>query len=157
VRDTLRLVRDRWRATRELSWGGLARPLRAHVTGILSLTDSVAGEMQPLLDRVLSVQGDGARLAIELGARIDEVLAAQDVARGQPRVLPHPHPVVLFMKYGESSLDFEVRFWSRFDEWLEARSELLVAIYAALAAHGIEIPFPQRDLHIRTSGTPPIS
>jgi small-conductance mechanosensitive channel len=81
------------------------------------------------------------------------VTILRDVVTTHPRVLSQPPPAVLFMKYGESSLDFEVRFWSGFDEWLEVRSDVLVAIYDALAAHGIEIPFPQRDLHIR-SGLP---
>jgi potassium-dependent mechanosensitive channel len=87
-------------------------------------------------------------------AILHEVLAAQ------PRVLRRPAPVVLFMKYGDSSLDFEVRFWSQLDDWLEVRSELLAAIAEAFARHGIEIPFPQRDLHIRSGlpappGSPP--
>lgn len=76
----------------------------------------------------------------------------RDVVTAHARVLRHPAPAVLFMKYGESSLDFEVRFWSGFDEWMEVRSEVLVAISEAFATHGIEIPFPQRDLHIRSVG-----
>jgi small-conductance mechanosensitive channel len=84
----------------------------------------------------------------------------RDVLATRPRVLQNPQPDVLFMKYGESSLDFEVRLWSGFDEWLEVRSDVLVAISSAFATHGIVIPFPQRDLHIRSTapagpGAPP--
>jgi potassium efflux system protein len=72
------------------------------------------------------------------------------VARDHAKVLGDPEPVTLFMAFGESSLDFEMRLWTRFDVWLKVRSDILVAVYAALQEAGIEIPFPQRDLHLRS-------
>ena len=90
-------------------------------------------------------------VGVAYGTNPSKVLTIlRDVVTAHPRVLPRPAPAVLFMKYGESSLDFEVRFWSGFDEWMEVRSEVLVTIYETFATHGIEIPFPQRDLHIRS-------
>jgi small-conductance mechanosensitive channel len=60
-----------------------------------------------------------------------------------------PAPLVLLRAFGESSLDFELRIWTaRPERMLATRSELSVAIHAALAAAGIEIPFPQRDLRL---------
>jgi potassium-dependent mechanosensitive channel len=60
-------------------------------------------------------------------------------------------PAVLFVGFGESSLDFVVRVWTDdFDLGADIRSELALDIHAALKAAGIEIPFPQRDLHIRS-------
>ena len=55
------------------------------------------------------------------------------------------------MGFGESSLDFSVRAWTDdFDQWLAIRSEMAIEIHRALSEAGIEIPFPQRDLHLRS-------
>jgi small-conductance mechanosensitive channel len=54
--------------------------------------------------------------------------------------------------FGESSLDFELRAWSAlFENYVITQSQLAVAVSRALAEAGIEIPFPQRDLHLRTA------
>lgn len=73
-----------------------------------------------------------------------------DVAKSNPMVLDEPEPAVLFLKFGESSLNFEVRVFVRqLADRLPLTHELHDSIHRALAKHGIEIPFPQRDLHIR--------
>jgi small-conductance mechanosensitive channel len=70
-------------------------------------------------------------------------------ARGHADVLAQPAPVVLFQRFGESSLDFALRFWTTNDDrWLSVESEVRVAVCRALDAAGIAIPFPQRDLHL---------
>jgi potassium efflux system protein len=75
----------------------------------------------------------------------------QGVAERNPKVLTNPTPMVLFVGFGDSSLNFALRAWTAdFDTWLQVRSDLYTEIYAALAAAGIEIPFPQRDLHLRS-------
>ncbi|MCG6938503.1 MAG: mechanosensitive ion channel [Gammaproteobacteria bacterium] len=62
-----------------------------------------------------------------------------------------PAPVVLFRAFGESSLDFELRVFLReINKRLAVISELNFAIDRAFREEGIEIPFPQRDLHIKT-------
>lgn len=67
------------------------------------------------------------------------------------RVLDDPAPSALFSGFGESSLDFTMRAWTtEFDDWLEALSGLNVAVNRALEEAGIEIPFPRRDLHVRS-------
>jgi small-conductance mechanosensitive channel len=73
------------------------------------------------------------------------------VARDHEDVLDYPEPHALFRTHGESSLDFVVRFWTRrFDDWLRIQSDVTVAVNAALKEANIEIPFPQRDLHLRS-------
>lgn len=86
------------------------------------------------------------------GSDPEQVIAViMDVVSQDPGVSRHPAPAALFMELGASSLDFSVRAWTRdYDNWLAIRSRLLTAIYAALNANGIEIPFPQRDLHLRS-------
>jgi len=60
-------------------------------------------------------------------------------------------PRVLFRGFGDSSLNFEVRFFIRnVDQRLATVSELNFAIEKGLREAGIEIPFPQRDLHLRS-------
>lgn len=67
------------------------------------------------------------------------------------RVMEEPEPQVLFDGFGDSSLDFLVRVWiSSFDEGVRMKSAVAVAVNAALRDAGIEIPFPQRDLHLRS-------
>jgi small-conductance mechanosensitive channel len=58
---------------------------------------------------------------------------------------------VLFMGFGASTLDFSIRAWTHdFDNWINIRSDLMARMYDALRQAGIEIAFPQRDLHLRT-------
>jgi small-conductance mechanosensitive channel len=78
--------------------------------------------------------------------RVQELL--KTVAAEHPLVIADPEPRALFNGFGESSLDFQLRAWtSDFDNWIQIRSELAVAVCAALADAGITIPFPQRDVH----------
>jgi small-conductance mechanosensitive channel len=72
-------------------------------------------------------------------------------ARSHEEVLEFPEPRALFRGFGESSLDFSVRFWTAgAEDWLRISSDVTVAINDALKEAGIEIPFPQRDLHVRS-------
>lgn len=67
-----------------------------------------------------------------------------------PSVMKVPAPVVYFMDFGASSLDFELRAHIiKVDSGLTVRSELRFAILKALREADIEIPFPQQDLHLR--------
>ncbi len=75
-----------------------------------------------------------------------------EVAEKHPGVMKQPPPDVLFQEFGDSSLIFVLRVWTR--EYTSRpgvlRSELNYAISKKFKEHGIEIPFPQRDLHIRS-------
>jgi len=73
------------------------------------------------------------------------------VISSHPKVSDYPAPKVLFREMGDSSLNFRLLFWTReFSEWVEIRSEITFGIFYALKEAGIEIPFPQRDLHLRS-------
>jgi potassium-dependent mechanosensitive channel len=76
------------------------------------------------------------------------------VASAFPGVMRSPEALAFFMGFGESALNFELRFWSaRQDTWFQLKSDVAVAIDRALREAGIEIPFPQRDLHVRSINT----
>lgn len=74
------------------------------------------------------------------------------VAGAHPGVLKQPEPDALFQEFGDSSLKFVLRVWTR--DYITTqgvlRSELNFAISRMFKEHGIEIPFPQQDLHIRS-------
>jgi len=73
------------------------------------------------------------------------------VAKDHKDVLDDPEPMATFKGFGESSLDFELRYSIReFEDWVWIKSEINLAILDALNAAEIEIPFPQRDLHMRS-------
>lgn len=74
-----------------------------------------------------------------------------EVIKKHPDVKPDPEPLVLFNAMSESSLDFRLLFWTdQFDNWLRIRSEVILAIHDMLLENDISIPFPQRDLHIKS-------
>ena len=74
------------------------------------------------------------------------------VAETNPRVLKYPECRVLFVDFGESSLDFELRVWINDpQEGIESvRSALRFEIWKIFKENAIEIPFPQRDLYIKS-------
>ncbi|HTT65897.1 MAG TPA: mechanosensitive ion channel domain-containing protein [Bryobacteraceae bacterium] len=79
-----------------------------------------------------------------------------DVAQAQPEVLSEPRPDVIFHGFGDSTLDFELRVWT--EQCLRTpqilKSNLYYEIFRVFGENQIEIPFPQRDLHIRSVSVP---
>ncbi len=81
-------------------------------------------------------------------AQVQEVL--REAAFAHSAVLEEPPPQALFMAFGDSSLDFELRFWVKDIRLrMEIRSAVLEDIDKRLREAGIQVPFPQRDLHLR--------
>ena len=78
------------------------------------------------------------------------------VMKANALVLDTPAPQVVFIGFGDSSLDFEIRaFLKSFEERVPARHALHTEINKAFTKAGISIPFPQRDLHVvNPIGTP---
>jgi len=67
-------------------------------------------------------------------------------------VLNKPGPSIYFVGFGADSLDFSVRFWARMsDNRMQIAGDLRAAFLARFRDAGIEIPFPQRDLHLRSA------
>jgi potassium efflux system protein len=95
------------------------------------------------------------RLIINVGvsygsdpALVHRVLS--ETCEANPLVLKEPAPVVLFMEFGDSALNFEVRvFVRKLTDRFPLTHELHMAIMRAFHEHHIEIPFPQRDIHMR--------
>ena len=79
-----------------------------------------------------------------------------EAAAEHPKALRDPTSVVLFTEFGDSSLNFELGVWTQemTATPIHFTSEMNFIIEQKLRENGIEIPFPQRDLHVR-SGLPP--
>lgn len=79
--------------------------------------------------------------------KVREILI--QVARDNAQVLKQPRPRVLFHGFGDSALNMELQVWVREPrEFRVIRSDINFAIFDAFRAAGIQIPFPQRDVHI---------
>jgi small-conductance mechanosensitive channel len=95
-------------------------------------------------------------VGVAYGSDVEQVIKTlAAVADGHPLVLKVPNPQVVFLGFGESSLDFDLRVWiADFDNSIIVRSQLNQEVDRRFRENGIEIPFPQRDLHLRsTAGT----
>ena len=80
--------------------------------------------------------------------KVIEVLLA--VARDHPKVLDTPPPSAFALSFGESSIDYELKFCIADPLIFKVvTSELICGVWQAFADNGIEIPYPQRDLRIR--------
>ena len=83
--------------------------------------------------------------------KVREVLL--EAARTNPDVLQDPAPDVIFTNYGDNSINFSLRIWTsaRAHTPLVLKSDLYFALFKMFNERGIELPFPQRDLHLRSS------
>ncbi|MEM7620158.1 MAG: DUF3772 domain-containing protein [Pseudomonadota bacterium] len=74
-----------------------------------------------------------------------------DIGKSHPKSLQYPEPLVVFEEFGASSLDFTLRVYiADIRSSLSVRTQLRMAILKAFREKDIEIPFPQRDLNIKS-------
>ena len=97
------------------------------------------------------------RVGVAYGSNLEIVRQALlDAANDHTDVLSIPPPNVFFLGFGNSSLDFDLLAWiSEPRKQFQIKSDLYFLIYQFFQERGVEIPFPQRDLHVR-SGTLPV-
>jgi potassium efflux system protein len=116
-------------------------PNKEFITGQImnwTLTDTVTRVVLPV----------GVAYGSDL-ALVQRLLA--DIVKANPLVLDEPKPSIVFVRLGDSSLDFELRlFVKSLSDRVPAMHGLLESINQAFRGNNVEIPFPQRDLHIRT-------
>ncbi len=74
------------------------------------------------------------------------------IATKHPDVLQTPAPDVLFTEYGDNSLNFDLLVWTStyINKPTVLKSQLYYLIFEKFKEHNVEIPFPQRDIHIKT-------
>lgn len=74
---------------------------------------------------------------------------ALEVLNKHPLVLDEPAPVIWVKDLADSSIDLAVRPWAKNEDFWQMRSDILEQIKITFDTNGIEIPFPQRDVHIK--------
>jgi potassium efflux system protein len=91
-------------------------------------------------------------IGVAYGSDLEKVsIALLEAARSVDRVLNTPEPQVHFSGFGDSSIDLQIRVWiDKPRDHTTIRSDVNFAVERAFRKHNIEIPFPQRDLHLRT-------
>jgi small-conductance mechanosensitive channel len=100
----------------------------------------------PITRVVLKV---GVAYGSDTAATCESILKA---VRSVPYVLADPAPSVFFLSFGDSALDFQARFFvDGVDQRIRATHDVLTAIERELRQAGIEIPFPQRDVHLKSA------
>lgn len=88
-------------------------------------------------------------IGVSYGTDTTKVLQLlEEIVGAQEGVLKKPAPFIIFRGFGDSSLDFRILFWTAFDYGLSTKSRVGIAIDKAFKEAGINIPFPQRDLHL---------
>jgi small-conductance mechanosensitive channel len=105
----------------------------------------------------LTVNDPQVRIAVPVGVgynshppTVRDILLR--IAGEHPGILKDPAPAVIFHDFGDNSLNFELRVWTQtlvqFPSTL--KSDLYFSIFQAFTDEGIEMPFPQRDIHLRS-------
>ena len=139
------VTRIRMRATTIGDWDRkeLVIPNKTFITGDVinwSLSDPILRVKIPV--------------GVSYSSDVDQVTSVlMSAAEKHAVVLKDPKPQVVFKEFGDSTLNFELRvFIPKIDYLVPVRHELHIAIFKAFAQAGIEIAFPQRDLHVRSIG-----
>jgi potassium-dependent mechanosensitive channel len=136
------VARIRTRATTIIDWDNreIVVPNKTFITERLinwTLSDTITRVILPV--------------GVSYDADVDLVMRSlEEIAREHPLVLDEPPPNVLFLKFGDSALSFELRVYvSQLRERMTTISDLHRAIIRVFRERGIEIAYPQMDLHVR--------
>ncbi|WP_240618013.1 mechanosensitive ion channel domain-containing protein [Methylomonas sp. Kb3] len=140
---TGRVSRIQMRATHIVDWDRkeLVVPNKTFITDRLinwTLSDTVTRVVVP----VSVAYGTSVEM-------VEKILA--DAVKSIEQVLSDPEPLVIFIGFGDSALQFKINVFVReLSDRTVVTHRLHTKIYEALLAHHIEIPYPQRDVHIRS-------
>lgn len=108
---------------------------------------------QSLINWTLSDKKRRVELIIGVGYGSDMKLVKsvlEEVMKSE-RILKNPAPRVYMQTFNDSSVDFRVLFWvDSMDIWIDVRGEVMSTIFEKFAEHDIEIPFPKRDLYLKS-------
>jgi small-conductance mechanosensitive channel len=138
---------------------GIVRRIGARSSTVLTFqgAEVILPNSTLLSNQVTNWTLSSTRRLVEIPVRVsygtDPVLVLKllmDIATSNPHVLAHPLPEALFLGFGESSLNVELRFWAAQSVWFELKSQINMAILESFRNAGIEIPYPQRDLRVRS-------
>lgn len=106
-----------------------------------------------IIGEIIHNFADSKRLDIKVGvsykADIDKAIRiVKSVVEKEPRVLKNPLPKIGVSEFGDSSVNIYARIWSKQDDYWDAMFAINRAIFEEFGKGGVEIPFPQRDVHL---------
>ncbi|MEY2902308.1 MAG: hypothetical protein RLY89_1414, partial [Bacteroidota bacterium] len=82
-------------------------------------------------------------------SKVQELIS--EVIHHHKEVMRFPAPAVLVHEFADNSVNFRVLFWtSDFDTWTGLKSSILLELFDSFRKNNISIPFPQRDIHIKS-------
>ncbi|MBU1274760.1 MAG: mechanosensitive ion channel [Proteobacteria bacterium] len=86
----------------------------------------------------------------------DDIKKAKDILKRlvgeDPRILEEPKPSIIVLNLGDSSVDIGVRPWTKNTDWWAVKCDLTEKIKLTFDEEGINIPYPQRDVHLHPAG-----
>ena len=107
---------------------------------------------QHLINWTLSDQKRRVELIIGVSYGSDMDLVSDILTKqiALDEIMKNPPPKVFLQSFADSAVEFRVLFWvENFDLWIEIRNTVMRGIFKSFKENGIEIPFPQRDLHLK--------
>jgi small-conductance mechanosensitive channel len=106
--------------------------------------------------------GSRTRLKVDVGVHHDSdlpkvIALCEAAARETERVLADPEPKCLFLEFGESALKLQLRFWiaDAQNGVHNVKSAVLLKIWESFKAEHVSVPYPQRDVHVRSADAAP--
>lgn len=89
-------------------------------------------------------------VGVAYGTNLYEAInVAMKVIKSHPKVLSQPEPAVVVTELADCSVNLQLRVWVKKEDYGATKADLVKAIYEEFSRNGIEIPFPQLDVHIR--------
>jgi small-conductance mechanosensitive channel len=91
-------------------------------------------------------------VGVAYGTSLDKVTdIINNLLLNTPSVMKYPSHNVMVQQFADSAVNFRILFWTNdFDNWIKLRSDVLKDIYKVFAENGIQIPFPQQDIYIKS-------
>jgi small conductance mechanosensitive channel len=98
------------------------------------------------------------RVDISVGiSYTDNVAKAREVVlkliKADDRILMEPEPMIVVTSFGDSSVNLAVRIWTKTEHYWDVFADMMEGIKVAFEQNSINIPFPQRDIHVYTKGS----
>ncbi len=132
--------------------------IRASIIRLFDSSELIVPNGQLISDKVTNFTLSNRQRRIEINVGVaygtdpKRVIALlTEVAGAHPLAAKNPPPQTLMTEFGTDALNFSVRLWTdEYDQWLQIKSDVAVALTDALSEAKITIPFPQRDLHLQS-------
>ncbi|WP_099210934.1 mechanosensitive ion channel family protein [Thermococcus henrietii] len=89
-------------------------------------------------------------IGVAYGTDLDRAIKlAMDLMKSHPKVLSDPEPSVVITALADSSINLQLRAWTKTEDYWAVKGDLTRGIYELYTREGIEIPFPQLDVHLK--------